>query len=870
MKQFLLALLLLSGPPALSQATQWGDFKVTGSQSIGTTASPNSKSVLDLVSTTKGLLTPRMTSTQRNAIVSPPTALEIFNSTTSHKNYYDGSNWQELSSNGLASDWTSSNSASIDGDTYSAIQCNPSTEAKAYVGIADVTNTSSTPKPIYFSGGSVNNVSSTHTPSAAHLVGGNAEGSGDGGDVDINAGYAANGGTGGFLQLFSGNANGGNANGGNILIQTGHGFGSGHAGNIYLNPGATTGKIAFENANEGTSGQAWVSTDTNGSGHWGTLSTSGFPSIGTAGTYLQVVTDSTGRVTSGNNTLSAANFWVGSGSNIATGVTMGGDATMSSSGNLVLAASGTAGAYYKVNTDSKGRITSGNSSLSTADFPSLSSANFWVGNGSNIATGVTMGGDATMSNSGNLVFKSVGTAGSYQNVVTDAQGRVTSGNNTLSAANLWVGNSSNIAAAVTMGGDATMSSSGSLVFSSIGTAGTYAQVVTDAKGRVTSGTATLPVNAGGTGQTSYTDGQLLIGNTTGNTLAKATLTAGSNITITNGAGSISIAASSSATPKYTYVSQSSTLNPAVLGNWYRLSGATFTVTLPDATAALAAGQDIIFEHDGTSLTQVYCFATTSGQTITGPGGAVASGNYCMYTNGERLRLGDDGSGWQVLEHKTESSEADAGALAVSSSSHYVFTLASSATIAGGTVYTANGNTFYVSAASSASTTLNCFGTGSPGASGTLTFVSGTAGNRTFNSVVTTAPVKGTATYETFIWRRQGKYVHWKWDAKWGAGTAGSGEYGYFYPAGLVPDSTNIQQNVALNSTFTLTNAFSRAGYLILSSSTPLNINLFFGNPAFFKGNAIGTGSWSSSVGGNLSVAQSLSATGSHAVTGWQP
>jgi len=56
-------------------------------------------------------------------------------------------------------------------------------------------------------------------------------------------------------------------------------------------------------------------------------------------------------------------------------------------------------------------------------------------------------------------------------------------------------------------------------------------------------TGTLPVANGGTGQTSYTDGQLLIGNSTGNTLAKSTLTAGSGITITNGSGSITIAAS---------------------------------------------------------------------------------------------------------------------------------------------------------------------------------------------------------------------------------------------------------------------------------------------------------------------------------------
>ena len=53
---------------------------------------------------------------------------------------------------------------------------------------------------------------------------------------------------------------------------------------------------------------------------------------------------------------------------------------------------------------------------------------------------------------------------------------------------------------------------------------------------------TVTVAKGGTGQTSYTNGQLLIGNTTGNTLAKSTLTAGSNVTITNGTGTITIAA----------------------------------------------------------------------------------------------------------------------------------------------------------------------------------------------------------------------------------------------------------------------------------------------------------------------------------------
>lgn len=61
---------------------------------------------------------------------------------------------------------------------------------------------------------------------------------------------------------------------------------------------------------------------------------------------------------------------------------------------------------------------------------------------------------------------------------------------------------------------------------------------------VWNGTA-IPVANGGTGQTSYTNGQLLIGNTSGNTLTKTTLTQGTGITITNGGGSITIAATGS-------------------------------------------------------------------------------------------------------------------------------------------------------------------------------------------------------------------------------------------------------------------------------------------------------------------------------------
>jgi hypothetical protein len=65
-------------------------------------------------------------------------------------------------------------------------------------------------------------------------------------------------------------------------------------------------------------------------------------------------------------------------------------------------------------------------------------------------------------------------------------------------------------------------------------------------GTISGGTwqgTTIGVAYGGTGQNSFTDGQLLIGNSTGNTLSKSTLTAGSGVSITNGNGTITINAS---------------------------------------------------------------------------------------------------------------------------------------------------------------------------------------------------------------------------------------------------------------------------------------------------------------------------------------
>jgi uncharacterized protein (TIGR02145 family) len=61
---------------------------------VGTIA-PDASSLLDVSSTSKGLLVPRMTVTQRNAIVNPANGLIIFNTTSGCPNYYYNGNWRE-------------------------------------------------------------------------------------------------------------------------------------------------------------------------------------------------------------------------------------------------------------------------------------------------------------------------------------------------------------------------------------------------------------------------------------------------------------------------------------------------------------------------------------------------------------------------------------------------------------------------------------------------------------------------------------------------------------------------------------------------------------------------------------------------------
>ncbi len=65
---------------------------------VGQSSSGNASAVLEAVSTTKGFLPPRWTTTQRDNIASPVAGLEGYNTTTNKKNFYNGSAWEEITS----------------------------------------------------------------------------------------------------------------------------------------------------------------------------------------------------------------------------------------------------------------------------------------------------------------------------------------------------------------------------------------------------------------------------------------------------------------------------------------------------------------------------------------------------------------------------------------------------------------------------------------------------------------------------------------------------------------------------------------------------------------------------------------------------
>ena len=80
------------------------------SQNIGINANgalPHSSAMLDVSATDKGMLVPRMTTVQRNAIATPAKGLLVFDNETTSFWFYNGNAWVELiATGGAASNWS--------------------------------------------------------------------------------------------------------------------------------------------------------------------------------------------------------------------------------------------------------------------------------------------------------------------------------------------------------------------------------------------------------------------------------------------------------------------------------------------------------------------------------------------------------------------------------------------------------------------------------------------------------------------------------------------------------------------------------------------------------------------------------------------
>ncbi len=231
-------------------------------------------------------------------------------------------------------------------------------------------------------------------------------------------------------------------------------------------------------------------------------------------------------------------------------------------------------------------------------------------------------------------------------------------------------------------------SSGTINFSGLSAS---SAVFTDGSKNLTS-TGTLGVGQGGTALTSTpTNGQLLIGNGTGYTLA--TLTAGTGVSVTTGAGSITVSATGASSNEFTdNVFRIIDNGDASKGIAFEASGITTattrTFTVPDANGTLAltttpgtTGSDVNWSSVGTlnipdASASARGLITTGSQSIAG--GKAFTGSVSLNSTNLTFRTTNAGSNVtsQVLADMDGSaSTSGSQAIAFETANGMVFTVA---------------------------------------------------------------------------------------------------------------------------------------------------------------------------------------------------
>jgi hypothetical protein len=153
---------------------------------------------------------------------------------------------------------------------------------------------------------------------------------------------------------------------------------------------------------------------------------------------------------------------------------------------------------------------------------------------------------------------------------------------------------------------------------------------------------TLGVINGGTGQSNvFSDGDLLIGKSIGSTLARAKLTAGANITITNGSGTITIAATGTGT--------GDVVGPgsATDGDFVLFDGATGK--LIKGASYRQSGGDFIGPIGGSSMIDGFVYIPAASSNPSGTPTNVSGTNVPMFfnTNSNTLHI-HNGTTWKSV------------------------------------------------------------------------------------------------------------------------------------------------------------------------------------------------------------------------------
>jgi hypothetical protein len=159
-----------------SGATWLGGESMTNNGRVlfgdGTAGAAQACAIAEFRSTTQGVCVPRMTGAQITAIASPVAGLDVFNSTTNKRNFYNGAAWVEY---GLS--YASSAPTLI---AYTAGTTTPSIAGAGPVAVMYIANTSAT-SITNFTGASGNgqllicifaDANTTVTRASAHLDGG--------------------------------------------------------------------------------------------------------------------------------------------------------------------------------------------------------------------------------------------------------------------------------------------------------------------------------------------------------------------------------------------------------------------------------------------------------------------------------------------------------------------------------------------------------------------------------------------------------------------------------------------------------------------------------------------------------------------------